>query len=150
MVVEKENDMVRLAFGGPVVALGILTGVAAMAAPSQSVRATQLTGKVWSDFEKGKAKDLTVEFRQGDRLPVTLQAKGDMIETSESAASYVVVKRPFWVRLEQDGIQVSLDGSTYKPFKDAVGGNLTVGASTDGAEGGAANAINVVLDAVLK
>lgn len=122
----------------------------AFANPGKVIRATELTAQVWSDFERGQLQDLIIEFRQGDRLPVSLQAEGDLMETAEVNPSYIVIKRPFWVNVKQDQILMSLNGKDYKPFKQVIGGTFTVGASVGQPEGGVASAINFLFKAFIK
>ncbi|MFN7685700.1 MAG: hypothetical protein ACK5QT_09860 [Oligoflexia bacterium] len=135
--------------------LGVLgvVGVFAMmglsAAEARTVRATELTPQVWSQFDKGEISDLTVEFRQGDEIPVTLQTEGDLLETKSASPTYIGVKRSFWVRMEQNQILMSLDGTHFKPFNQVIGGSFTVGASSDQI-GGPASAINMLFKGYLK
>ena len=130
------------------IALGT-TIIMSQAVASSSIRATNLNPKVWSEFESGKTSEILVEFRQGDRLPVTFQAQGDFLETSESNPSYVTVKRPFWVNFSKTKITMSLDGSRFQPIQDVVKGMFTIGAS-DQMPTGVANAINMILKAEIK
>src|SRR5690606_15542266 len=91
--------------------LGMVAAVIALgasAAEARTVRATELTSKIWSQLDKGEIEDLIVEFRQGDEIPVTLQTEGDLLETKSANPSYVGVKRSFWVRMEQNQILMSL------------------------------------------
>jgi hypothetical protein len=97
----------------------------------------------------GEASERIVEFRQGDRLPVSLSTKGDFLETVEAGNAYVNVKRNFWLKLKDNDVQVSLDGVTYKPIKDVVAGTFSAGTSAD-ESGGVAGALNVALEAYLK
>ncbi len=117
--------------------------------PVKRVRAVELTSQLWSDFNKGEIQELVVEFRHGDRLPITLAAEGDLLETAELNPSYVTVKRNFWIKIEQNQMYLSLDGSIFKHFKDSLTGSFTAGASSDD-RNSAANAINLVFKAVLK
>ena len=113
------------------------------------VRATKLSPALWGQFHKGEIECLQVEFRQGDEIPVQLNAEGDLLETSESNPSYVTVKRGFWVQMKQDDVQISFDGTNYKPFKEAIAGTITAGASSD-EQGGIANAINLGFKLLMK
>ena len=113
------------------------------------VRATKLSPQIWAQFHKGEIARLQVEFRQGDEIPVMLNAEGDLLETSESNPSYVTVKQGFWVQMKQDDIEVSLDGTNYKPFKEAIAGTITAGTSSD-QQRGVASAINLGFKLLLK
>lgn len=116
---------------------------------SRTIRAADLSPQIMSQFDRGEISELTVEFRQGDRLPVTLQAEGDLLETTETNPSYFTVKKAFWAKIEQYGILMSLDGVSFKPFKNVVTGSVAAGASASNPHG-VANAINVIFKAVLK
>ncbi len=118
-------------------------------AEAKTIRATEMNGSLWSRLTAASAEDLIVEFRQGDELPVSFSAEGDLLETSRVGTSYVSVKRNFWLKLENNDVQMSLDGTAFKPIKDMVTGSLTAGAGS-GDNGGIANAINIGLKANLK
>lgn len=121
---------------------------AASSVQARTVRATDLNSAIWSEINKGTATDIIVEFRQGDRLPVTINAEGDLIETTEVNNSYVVVKRNFWIQPQANSLLLSLDGQTFKPVGDLLTGSLEAGAGAP--TGGIANAINVTFKAYLK
>ena len=114
----------------------------------RTVRATDLDGKTWSELRSPDFEGLVVEFRQGDRLPVLLQAQGDLVESEESRPSMLLVRRSFWIRVESKAVLVSLDGSSFRPVNEVLGGNLSIGAGSAG--DGVANAINVLFSATLK
>lgn len=116
---------------------------------AQSFRASELTPQIWDKYNKGEIRELVVEFQQGDKIPVTLQAEGDLLETSEANPSYVTVQRNFWVQMKHNDLKLSLDGTHFKPFKKVVEGSLTVGAGAE-QQGGIANAINVGFKAMIK
>ena len=125
--------------------MSLLSGVA----QAKTIRATDMTSSLWSDLSRGALGDLVVEFRQGDELPVTFSAEGDLLETTHSASSYVGVKRNFWVRLQQTKIQMSLDNVAFKDVSDILSGSFQAGAGSD-QNGGAASAISLALKAYLK
>ena len=129
--------------------LGTLILTQLSTAEARTVRATELNPQIWSQYNKGEFNELTVEFRQGDEVPLNFQAEGDLLETKVSNPSYLGVKRTFWVRMEQKQILMSLDGVNFKPFNQIIGGSFTVGASSE-PNGGPANALNVLLKAFLK
>lgn len=118
-------------------------------AQAKTIRATEMNSDLWAKLTAGVSSELIVEFRQGDELPVTFASKGDFLETVQVGTSYVEVKRDFWLRLQGNDVQMSLDGTTYQPIKDVVTGSFSAGANS-GSNGGPANAINLVLEAYLK
>lgn len=130
-----------------VVGVLLLSGVAQ--ASGKVVRATEMGTTMWSDLTKGKLGDVVVEFRQGDELPVTFEAQGDLIETRQTSVSYVGIKRNFWLRLSQKDVEISLDGMTFKKLNDVLTGSLEAGAGS-AQNGGVADAISIMFKAFLK
>lgn len=116
---------------------------------AKTIRATEMNGSLWSNLSAGTLNDITIEFRQGDELPVHITAEGDLIETTQTATSYVGIKRKFWLKVQQTKIQISLDGTTFKDMSDVLSGRIEAGAGSD-QNGGFANAINVIFKAFLK
>jgi hypothetical protein len=125
----------------------LLSGVAQ--AGGKVVRATDMGTTMWSDLTKGKLGDVVVEFRQGDELPVTFEAQGDLIETKQTSVSYVGIKRNFWLRLSQNDVEISLDGTTFKKLNEILTGSLEAGAGS-AQNGGVADAITIMFKAYLK
>lgn len=130
-----------------IVGMLVLTGAAQ--ASGKVVRATEMGSTMWSDLTRGKLSDIVVEFRQGDELPVSFEAQGDLIETRQSSVSYVGIKKNFWLRLSQNNVEISLDGTTFKKLGDVLNGSLEAGAGS-AQNGGVADAISIVFKAFLK
>ena len=128
---------------------GMLLLSGAAQASGKVVRATEMVSTMWSDLSRGKMGDVTVEFRQGDELPVSFEAQGDLVETRQTAVSYVGIKKNFWLRLSQNNVEISLDGTTFKKLSDVLTGSLEAGAGS-AQNGGVADAINIVFKAFLK
>lgn len=126
--------------------MGILLSYSSEA---RTIRATELKTKLLSAMQMNAKEDLTIEFRDGDELPVSFTAKGDLLETSREGVSYVRVKRDFWVRILQDRISLSLDGREFKPIQEMLTGSFMAGAGSE-ENGGIAHAIQLGLDARLK
>ncbi len=129
--------------------MGMCLLMLAGAAEAKTIRATELSSSFGSQVSKGSAGDITVEFHQGDELPVTFAAQGDLLETTKPAVSYIGVKRDFWLKLEQNNLQISLDGTSFKDIKDVLSGSFTAGAGSE-QNGGIASAINLAFQAYLK
>lgn len=123
------------------------TIVAAATSEAKTVRATEITPGMLAQLKSNDA--LVVEFRQGDQLPVNISAVGDLIETAGSGSTVVTVKRNFWLMLQNNDVQISLDGSTYKPIKEVLTGSLSADAEAS-QPGSPANLINVVFATYLK
>lgn len=126
----------------------IITLLCLLSIPAQArtVRATEWDSSKQAPFG---GEPLVVEFRQGDELPVAVNASGDLLETTRSGLSYVGVKKNFWIKFENNEVKMSIDGSTYKKIEDTIRGTLTAGAKTD-ERGGPASLIQFALDAKLK
>ncbi len=130
-----------------VAGLLLISGIAQ--AGGKVMRATDMGATMWSDLASGKLGDVVVEFRQGDELPVTFEAEGDLMETRKTFISYVGIKKNFWLRLRQNNVEISLDGAIFKKMGDVLTGSLDAGAGS-AQNGGVADAINIVFKAFLK
>jgi hypothetical protein len=129
--------------------LGMLLLSGITQASGKIVRAPDMGNTMWSDLARGKLGNIIVEFRQGDELPVSFEAQGDLLETRQTSLSSVVIKKNFWLRLAQNNIELSLDGTIFKKLSDVLTGGLEAGAGS-GQNGGVADAINIVFKAFLK
>lgn len=130
-----------------VMSLLLVSGVAY--ADGKVVRATDMADNMWSDLSKGKLGDVSIEFRQGDQLPVTFEAQGDLIETRQTSVSYIGIKKNFWLRVRRNEVEISWDGATFKKLNEVLKGSLEVGAgSTE--NGGVANAITIMFKSFMK
>lgn len=118
-------------------------------AEAKTLRATEMNSSLWQRLSAGSAEELVVEFHQGDELPVSFNAAGDLLETSRAGVSYISVKRNFWIKLKNNDVQISFDGNTYKAIKESLTGSLSLGAGAD-ENGGIANTINVGFEAKVK
>ncbi len=116
---------------------------------AKTIRATEMSATLWSEISQGTAGDITVEFRQGDELPVSVTADGDLMQTTKPGVSYVSIKKNFWLRLQASDVQLSLDGTNYRNIKDALSGRLEAGAGAI-QNGGTARAIDISFKAYLK
>lgn len=94
-------------------------------------------------------QDLIVEFRQGDEIPITFSSQGDLLETVLTGVSYIKVKRTFWLQIQNDHVQISMDGSHFHELKKIITGSFMVGASGP-TPNAPVNAINLALKAFLK
>ncbi len=126
------------------IGLGFFAVAQTATATERLIRASEMTPTTWSDLTKGRWGDVVVEFRQGDELPVTLDAQGDLFETTQASVSYVGVKKNFWLRLRGQQVDLSFDGRTFKKLSDSLTGRLDVGAGS-AQNGGVADAIQISL-----
>ena len=94
------------------------------------VRIYDLQDQDFEDLDGKKIDELIIEFRQGDKLPLTLKAEGDLIESSSKSAvpTDFLIKRNFWIKFERDALTMSLNGDNFGPVSDSLTGNLSVGA----------------------
>ena len=116
-------------------------------ANAKTIRATELNASFWDNLQKRTMSEVIVEFRQSDEIPVTFSAQGDFLESVQSGTTYVTVKRSFWIKVAGSDLEMSLDGTTFKPLNQVVKGSI----SADAAGGSnPVGGINVVLQALLK
>lgn len=116
---------------------------------AKTIRASALGASVWSEITKGKLSDVIIEFRQGDELPVSFSAEGDLFETTQSSVGYVGIKKNFWIKLQNNKILMSLDNLSFKEIKDVISGSFEAGTGAS-QNGGLANTLNLALKAYLK
>lgn len=126
-----------------------LATFSAIASQAEVFRVGELTDQVWEQYDRGEIKELVIEFKKDDWLPVNTLVEGDFLESQTNEPNQLLVKRNFFVKMNEKSVLLSLDGLTYKPIQDMVRGSLQVGTSS-GRRGGAANALNVTLRAFIK
>lgn len=129
--------------------VGMLLCCGIAQAHGKVVRATELRGTMLSDFTRGKLGNMVVEFRQGDELPLSFEAHGDLIETRQPLVSSVGIKKDFWLRLIQQDVEISLDGTTFKKIGEVASGSLEAGFGS-AQNGGVVDSINIIFNAILK
>lgn len=128
--------------------VGMLLLAVQVQATTRVVRATEM-GAIWSDLSKGKLADTIVEFRQGDELPMHLSVGGDLMEVKPpQAINYIGIKKNFWLRINKNVFEISLDGTNFKKHSDVIKGSIEARATSS--SGGAIDAINVIFNAFLK
>lgn len=115
-----------------------------------TMRATQLDQQSWQKFFAGNTPDVTIEFRQGDSIPVIFNAEGDFFETHNPQPSQLSIKKDFWMRVLKQTVEFSLDGTNFKPLPQVAKGNFIIGTQADDPSGGRANGINMILQAYQK
>lgn len=129
--------------------MGLFCASGAAYADGKVVRATDMAANMWSDLSKGKLRDVVIEFRQGDELPMTFEAQGDLVETRHASVSYVGIKKNFWLRVSRNEVEISWDGTVFKKLNEVLKGSFDVGAgSTE--NGGVANGIAMMFKAFIK
>lgn len=130
-----------------------IAGLSVMLATLQSearlFRAREMDAKSWGDALKNAKPGDVVEFRQGDELPVTLRAEGDLLETRNPETTYVSVKRNFWLKMSANSVLVSLDGQNFGEIKDRLEGQLSASANAND-NGEPASALNILFSARVK
>lgn len=132
--------------------IGALLCTSLMANVRDSVRVTKLNPDFLSRVQKGEIENITIEFKEGDRLPVNLRAEGDLFESVDSNPTFIEVKKNFFVRIMSNDLSMSFDGENFKPLKESIGGSLVANASSSNndARNFPANIINIVFSAFVK
>lgn len=122
------------------------------ASVENSIRVSKLSSELIARIQKGEVKNLIVEFKEGDRLPVNLKAEGDLFESVDSNPTFAEVKKDFCVKVDGSNLLMSLDGVNFKPFNQMARGSVSVGTNADGNNGTGfpAGAINIIFSAFLK
>ena len=118
-------------------------------AEAKTLRATEMDSHKWSELYQGKMQEVTIEFREGDELPMTFVAEGDLFATSQSPVTYISIKRNFWIKISENALVMSLDGVTFKPFNQVITGSFNVGGKPDQTTG-SIDSIQAVLKTYLK
>ncbi len=128
---------------------GMLLFVNATYANRRVIRAPEVNTLLWSDLKAGKLTEVVIEFRQGDELPVTFEAQGDLIETRQNTMGFLGIKKNFWLRFSKNSVEISMDGISFKKFNEVLTGQIEVGAGS-AQNGGVADAINILFKASIK
>ena len=88
----------------------------------------------WPPLRAGQP--LIIDFKAGDRIPVSIQVDGEIIETTPSPSTiWLTAKRDFSVRINGTEIKTSLDGLHFDE-KPAAPGQFQFGLEAT-REGGA-------------
>jgi hypothetical protein len=79
----------------------------------------------WPPLREGQP--LIIDFKAHDRIPVSIQADGDVVETTPSPSTiWLTAKRDFSVRIRGSEIKTSLDGVHFDQ-KPAAPGHFQLG-----------------------
>jgi hypothetical protein len=79
----------------------------------------------WPPLREGQP--LIIDYKAGDRIPVSVQVQGEIIETTPSPSTiWLTAKRDFSVRIRGAEIKTSLDGVHFDD-KPAVPGHFQFG-----------------------
>jgi hypothetical protein len=97
----------KLILGFLVVALSTFTGVA---------------------FGSPSNEPQVIELRKGDIIPLEYSMDGDFVETLRSAQISLRAKENLWIRISASQVEVSFDGTNFKPFSSVASGSLEIGA----------------------
>jgi hypothetical protein len=116
---------------------------------AQTLRATDIDSSTWGKVFSGQMNGVTIEFRQGDELPMTFSAEGDFFETRQIYETPVSIKKSFWMKVSKNIVLFSLDGSSYKPLPQVASGNFLFGAGSNPGDA-RANTLNMQLKAYMK
>lgn len=134
------------------VILALLLCSAVKADTGSSIRVSKLGPEMMTKIQKGEVKNLVVEFKEGDRLPVNLKAEGELFESVDSNPIFVEVKKDFYVKVTGSNVQMSFDAVNFSPINELIRGSVSVGANSDNSNtvNFPASVINVIFSAFLK
>jgi hypothetical protein len=93
-----------------------------------TINAVRLRAGDWRPSAAAAAgSPVVLDFKAGDRIPVSIQVDGEIIETTPSpSAIWLTAKRDFSVRIQGSDIKTSLDGIHFDD-KPAVPGRFQLG-----------------------
>jgi hypothetical protein len=69
---------------------------------------------------------IIIEFREGDVIPLDVEVGGDVIASPAGASVPLTAKRTFFVRVDEKGLKLSLDGKDFAG-KARVPGSFALG-----------------------
>lgn len=95
-------------------------------------------GPTRSDLEALAAntnEGLVIRYAAGDRIAVSLSIEGSVVAVEEPSEIVVTVKQPIEVWFGPRGVQVRVDGDSWRPLLDAIDGEfaLSTGFSSEDA-----------------
>jgi hypothetical protein len=99
---------------------------------AKSIRAIEMKSSDWVELKKLCSEEVVVEFRKGETVPITFNAGGDLLETKHPTVTEFSVKQDFWVRIQNNNFQLSVDGYNFTPFTDLLRGSISLGADDAG------------------
>jgi len=117
---------------------------------AKPLRASEMDQATWSQVFSGQLKEVVIEFRGGDTLPVSFTAEGDFFETLQIQPTPLKVKRDLWMRANSSVFEFSLDGITFKPLSQLAQGEFAVGLNSKDASNGRATGILINLKATAR
>ena len=89
------------------------------------LRVSANTPGPWPPLREGQP--LIIDFKAGEKIPVSIQADGEVVETTPSPSTiWLTAKRDFSVRIRGAEIKTSLDGVHFDE-KPAVPGHFQLG-----------------------
>jgi len=98
---------------------------------AKNIRATELSNTLIAQLLTDKNKNYVVEFRSGDQIPLNFEAKGDLFDSTENINNVLNIKKDFFIKIANDTVSISLNGSNYLSLNDAISGNFSLGSDID-------------------
>src|SRR6478609_448917 len=116
--------------------LAALASSTTMSCAQSTIAPVRVSGNApgpWPSIREGQP--LIIDFKAGDRIPVSIQADGEVVETTPSPTIvWLTAKRDFSVRIRGMDIKTSLDGVHFDE-KPAVPGHFQIGIGATREEG---------------
>lgn len=101
----------------------VLTGCAHSSLSPLRVRASEPSS--WPQLQPGQP--LIIDFRAGERIPVSIGVDGEIVETTPNPSTvWLTAKRDFSVRIRGSEVKTSVDGVHFDD-KPAVPGQFQLG-----------------------
>lgn len=97
--------------------------VTALAAPANASASPTAPGQTFVTEFKSVPETLFV--KAGNVLPVDLELGGDLFANADTTAFRVAAKRDLWIRVRDDQVQVSFDGTHFDAWEKCFTGSLS-------------------------
>ena len=82
--------------------------------------------KLWSYITGSNGSSTPIHFDIGDEISINTVVTGELFSTTAEGKTVVEIQKEFYLKKSQNGILISWDGANYKPYKDMIGGELSI------------------------
>jgi hypothetical protein len=116
----------------------------------QVIRASKTEGNFLSILQKNGLKNAVIEFRSGDYLPVKVKMDGDFFKSIDENLTYIEVKKGFFLKIENNKLVISLDGTNYKSLSESITGMFAFYTGAEEDDNNTAQYLHFLLSANIK
>ncbi len=108
----------------------IITLSVASAANAKNIRYSEMDQGEIKLFLGGHSEDVC-EFSKGDIISVKLEINGDIVKSTNPPETKVEVQKGFFLKMTNNVPLLSWDGVEFRPFRELISGEMSVGATGD-------------------